>query len=219
MLSVIGGVMTAFFDFLTCETVVILLPLMLVTAIRMEENRFGEFRSCLKLLLTCGICFFGAYAGTFLTKWTLASLVTGENKFALALSTAGLHAAGNDATGLAPENTFLRILLAPIADLTVLFGGTERVEGTRVLLGLLLCFALLGSLFYLFKKTRIDRSAAGTLLLLGTVVFLRYWVLNYHSYAHAFFTYRALVSPIFAVFAVLLLCTDLPRERKEVRKR
>ncbi len=217
--SVIGGVMTAFFDFLTCETVVILLPLLLVIAIRIEENRFDSFRNNFSLLLVCGICFFAAYAGTFLAKWSLASLFTGENKFALALSSAELHVAGDDATGIAPENTFVRILLAPIANLTVLFGGTERIEGIRVLLGLLLAAAILGSFFYLFKKKNIDRGAAGLLLLLGAFVFLRYWALNYHSYAHAFFTYRALAAPIFAVFSSILLCAKLPHKRKEVRKK
>lgn len=216
-LSVIGGVAVAFFDFLTCETVVILLPLLLVTAVRMEEGRLGAYRSALRTLFTCGIAFLAAYAGTFLIKWGLASLFTGENKFALALLSAELHAVG-DATGDgAPANTLVRILLAPIANLSVLLGSTVRVEGIRVFLGLSCTLAILGSIFYLFKKKSSPRGTS-LLLLLGGTVFLRYWVLNYHSYVHAFFTYRALLAPIFAVFAALLLCMELPR-RKEVRRR
>ena len=69
VLSVIGGTSIAFFDFLTCETVVILLPLLLITAVRMEEGRLGGYKTVLRCLSTCCIAFFVAYAGTFLVKW------------------------------------------------------------------------------------------------------------------------------------------------------
>jgi|GEM_PF-1021524 len=217
ILSVIGGVMTAFFDFLTCETVAILLPLLLITSVRLEEGRNGTGKATFRMLFGLGFAFFASYAGTYLVKWGLASLVTGENKFALALSSAELHSIGDAATNLAPHNTFLRILLSPIANLTVLFGGTARIEGMRVVLGLLLSAAILGSVLYLFKKKTICRGI-GFLPLLGSVVFLRYAVLNYHSYVHAFFTYRALIAPVFAVFVILLFCIERPQTRKEVRK-
>lgn len=217
VLSVIGGTSVAFFDFLTCETVVILLPLLLVTAVRIEEGRLSKYKTASRYLLACCIAFFVAYAGTFLVKWGLASLFTGENKFTLALLSAELHAAGDATKDSAPANTLVRILLSPIANLSVLFGSTVRVEGIRVFLGLSCSLAILGSLFYLFKKKTPARGCS-LLCMLGAVVFLRYWVLNYHSYAHSFFTYRALLSPVFAVFAVLLLSMELPR-RKEVRKR
>ena len=118
---------------------------------------------------------------------------------------------------VAPANTLVRILLAPIANLTVLFGGEQRTDGVRVLLGLLLTAAILGSFLYLFKKKDIQKSGIGLLFLMSSVVLLRYMLLNYHSYVHAFFTYRALLSPIFAVFAAVLFCSTLPHGRKEVR--
>jgi len=45
------------------------------------------------------------------------------------------------------------------------------------------------------------------------VVFLRYLVLNNHSYLHEFFTYRALAAPILALLLVLRLNTGLPEKR------
>ena len=69
----------------------------------------------------------------------------------------------------------------------------------------------------LFKKKDIQKSGIGLLFLMSSVVLLRYMLLNYHSYVHAFFTYRALLSPIFAVFAAVLFCSTLPHGRKEVR--
>ena len=44
LLSAAGGCMAAFFDFLTAETVTLLLPLILVTAVRAKEKRLGTLR-------------------------------------------------------------------------------------------------------------------------------------------------------------------------------
>lgn len=85
-LSVAGGSLIAFFDFLTTETVVFLVPMILVFSIRAKEGRLGSFKKNFRILLVCGLCWLLAYGGTFLMKWILASLVTGENKFTIAFS-------------------------------------------------------------------------------------------------------------------------------------
>lgn len=77
-------------------------------------------------------------------------------------------------------------------------GGTQRVDVGRALVGLFLYMGILGSVWYLFHKKEGKREASILLLLLGAVVFLRYLVLNNHSYLHEFFTYRTLAAPILA---------------------
>lgn len=220
-LSVTGGVLMAFFDFLTTETVVILVPLILVTAVRTREKRLGDFRENVKMLFRCGVCWVLAYGGTFLVKWTAASLVTGENKFFLAFSSAGERVGGalpgEDAGG------FLRIPMAVAANLTVMFGGESRVEWMRVLAGLGASFLVLGSVLYLFYKKQGNQDGIKVTALLGSAVFVRYMVLNNHSYLHEFFTYRALISPVLAVFVGMALSMEIPvgpgRKRKGRRKR
>ena len=142
-------------------------------------------------------------------KWTAATLLTGENAFALALTSAGERIGGAVGSG---ENPPATIFSAIAANLTVLFGGTVRVDGGRVALGLILSLGIPASVWYLFRKDKPDRDAVFLLFLLGAVVFLRYLVLNNHSYLHEFFTYRALISPIFAVLTALRLTVERPRK-------
>ena len=210
VLSVIGGTLTAFFDFLSCETVAILLPVMLVIAVRTEEKRFSSFKKEATLAFFSLVAFFAAFAFTFLAKWVLASLFTGENKLMAAFSSASLHVSSGVGYDV-PKNDILRIILAPLANLTVLFYCTSRLDIARVMLSLALVTFVLGSVFYLFNKKKKGYGAEALMLLLGTVVILRYAVLSHHSYMHEFFTYRALVSAVFAVLASTLLCLEFKR--------
>lgn len=212
-LSVIGGTLTAFFDFLTCETAVILLPMILVLSSRSEEGRLTDIKKNLFLILKCLLCFFLSYAGMFFMKWILASLVTGKNEFALALSQAEIRVGGGSSE--MPENILIRIPSAVIANLTVLFGGSERVEFRRVLLCIGIICAVFGSFYYLFRE---KNEKVWLMLVLGAVVLARYMILSNHSYLHEFFTYRALISPITAIISAFLLNVRLPKKKGQVKK-
>lgn len=218
-LSVAGGVLIAFFDFLTTETVVFLVPMLLVLGVRAKEGRLGSFKKNFRILLVCGLCWLLAYGGTFLMKWVLASLVTGENKFMIAFSSVE-ERIGGSLLGEGPENPIVRIPAAVAANLSVLFGSSKRVDVPRILLGLLAVFMVGVSMLYLYHKKDADRTALKLLVLLGAVVFIRYMALNNHSYLHEFFTYRALFSPILAVFAGVAISIELPgRKKKRMGKR
>lgn len=210
MLSVAGGTMVAFFDFLTTETMTLLIPLILVVAVRAKEGRLAPMRESVVLLVKCGLCWGLSYAGAFLVKWIVASLVTGENEFLTAVTSAAERLGGEVVLKADPPNS---IFSSIAANLTVLFGGTERVEVGRVLIGVLLYIGILLSVWYLFR-TKETENAALLLLLLGAVVFLRYLVVNNHSYLHEFFTYRALAAPILATLVALRLNIRLPGKRK-----
>ena len=210
LLSTAGGTAIAFFDFLTTETLTLLIPLLLVLAVRAKEGRLASGRDTLLLLLRCGLAWCCAYAGCFLVKWIAASIVTGENAFALALSAVA------ERTGSASSLEYdapTSIFSAITANLTMVFGGTARVQLPRVLTGLAGTLGLLLSCWYLFRRKPVCRGAALPLFLTGAVVFLRYLVLNNHSYLHEFFTYRALAAPILALLLVLRLNTGLPKKR------
>ena len=85
------------------------------------------------------------------------------------------------------------------------------------------CFFILASLvlfslwFLLHGKKR-QPDAAVLLWGLGCTVLLRFLVLNNHAYLHCFFTYRALVTLIFAALAALWFNIELPHEQKRRHK-
>lgn len=204
LLSAVGGVLTAFFDFLTAETVVILVPLILVVAVREAEGRLRDFRKNIHMLFRCGVFWLGAYGGSFLVKWTAASFATGEDQFRAAALSAGERFGGSLA-GEGTNNPVMRLPAAVAANLTALGGGEARVEPRTAVGVLLIAVAVSGSVWYLFRKPGCKDVAGKLLFLLGGMVFLRYLALNNHSYLHAFFTYRALVSPTLALYAWMAL--------------
>ena len=212
LISVIGGVATAFFDFLTCETVAILIPVLLVISVRIEENRFTDIKKEAKLAFYCIAAFGISWAATFALKWGLASPITGENKFAIALSSAQIHTTGTQ------ESARGLIFLAPLANLTVLFCGSTRLDIPRVFVTLFIIALILISVLYLFGKKNLKRGQMLLPISLGCAVFLRYAILNYHSYMHEFFTYRALIAPIFAIFASTLFCLEFKTGKRGHRR-
>lgn len=203
ILGVISGTLTAFFDFLTTETVTILLPLILVIAIRSRERRLGSPRQVLTMLLHCGACWLLAYAGTFAVKWIAVSLATGENHILAALYSADQRISGTVTVGQITKKPGM--LMSVAANLSVLFQGTSRTEYRLVII----CLMAVGIVIFLlcrFNRVRQKlHPGTGFLLMLGSIVLLRYSILANHSYKHAFFTYRALVSTILAVLSALVL--------------
>ena len=200
ILTVISGVMIAFFDFLTCETLTILIPLLIVFIMRKQENRLPDFKGCFLLTLKCGGAWLLSYAGAYLVKWSAVSIVTGENKFTAALTSVEERMVG-EAEQLSPVEQFF---LAPAANISTLFGGTGRIDWGAFAGGLVISALVFGAVFYLFRcREKFDRSFTLTMLTLGALPFVRFFLLNNHSYLHEFFTYRALASTILALLAAL----------------
>jgi len=217
LLCTAAGVTVAFFDFLTAETVTVLIPLILVIAVRAREDRLSGLRSDLMLLFRCGICWLLAYGGTFLLKWTVATMVTGENAFLLAMQSVTERMGREVHVAYTEDPGFFTPLLA---NLTVLFGGTARVQPIRVLAGTAVSLALLSSVWYLFRQKQPDHTGAILVLLLGMPVLLRFMVLGNHSYLHEYFTYRALSATILALLTALLLrCAPIKNTAPSGKKR
>ena len=210
LLAIVSGTLTAFFDFLTTETVTILIPLILVIGVRSLEFRLKSPQAVMKTLLRCGICWALAYLGTFVAKWCAVSLVTGENHFATAM-----RSVGQRVDGVVTEGTVNRIpgvFMSIGANLSVLFEGTSRTEYRQVFSGLVIITSLVVVIYRMYQVRQKVRPGTFFILMLGSVVLLRFGILANHSYLHSFFTYRALVSTIFAVLMAMLINLRPPKK-------
>lgn len=203
LLAIVSGTMTAFFDFLTTETITILIPLILVIAIRSRECRLESPRRVLEMLLRCGICWALAYLGTFAVKWGAVSLATGENHFLSAFDSVGQRVNGVVTEG--NTRKMPGMLTAIVSNLTVLFEGTSRTEYRIVISNLFVIVILIFVVYRMYQVRQILRPGTVFILMLGSLVLLRYSILANHSYMHSFFTYRALASTIFAVLVAMLI--------------
>jgi len=210
LLCVISGTLTAFFDFLTTETMTFLIPMLLVLAIRSRERRLTSPGSTLKLLVKCGLCWLLAYGGAFVVKWCLVSLVNGGDQLLHALQSVGKRLGGNVTVGQVQKRPDMFMAIG--ANFSVLFEGTSRTEYRKVIGYLVFLGVVVLVVWRLYQTRRKLRPGTGFLLLLGSVVLLRYSVLANHSYMHAFFTYRALSSTILA--CLLAIVVNLQPEKR-----
>lgn len=205
VLAIAGGELIAFFDFLTTETIVILLPLILVITVRAWDGRIGTGKDNFRLIVTQGMAWLTSYGMTIFMKWMLASVITGENKFLTALYMAKERVNGN-VTMEEGINPVLQIWRAPAANLSVLFGGTKRIEMFPLTAGIILVIIFwIIFVISMWKVTKEKKTAFKMLFVLGFMIIMRYIVLSNHSYLHAFFTYRGLISMILAMLSMILL--------------
>ena len=199
--SIISGVMVAFYDFLTTETVAILLPLTLVFVVRAKDDRLGKRKEDILLIFKSVFAWGISYVACFITKWIAASIVTGENKI-----TTAIFSAKERFNGVEEEeniSAFEEFLYAIPANLSTAFGGTVRVDIGRVIGGLILFVMIIGSIYYLFRSKKKNKEIALILLIIGVLPYIRFAVLNNHSYLHEFFTYRAQCVSIFALLSMI----------------
>lgn len=217
LLSVIFGAAAAFFDFLTAETLSILLPLLLVMIIREQENRLGKLKENITLIAKCIACWGVSYAMTFILKWTLATAVTGENKFKAAIEYAGMRAG---LSGETEEMPFIKqLFFAPLANLSTMFGGESRVDGAKIVIGLFLALVIFGGTYGLLIRRTANKPIAAVCLILGAVPYLRFLVLSNHSYLHEFFTYRAQAATVLALCAAVWFNTELSVKKKSKKNK
>ncbi len=222
----IAGITTCYFDFLSTETLTLLMPLMLMTFLEQRRERAetgpsaaasssskGKLRRSTKKApslpplvgRTISRCiYWGAgYVLMWLTKWGLASLVMHEN----ALSYVTDHAAqrlGGD-VGVSLAETLLQAIVKNVGCLFPLgYFGIAGIAATPVLIVIWLCR------WFVYRTGRADRTLIITLAALGLIPFIRYLVLHNHSYIHYFFTYRALMATILAAGLILAELTGAP---------
>ncbi len=189
----ITGSVTAFMDFLTTETLTLLMPLTLLLLRAKKEGAVGSYSSGVRFLLSPCITWCLGYGGTILAKWTLASAVLQRN--ALAES---LDYAANRVYGDAPNvSGILMSLLAPLRNCVSLFPFS--LMGTAAVPVFFITLIVLFLFFYLFRNDRQDWYLTGLLLTIAALPLLRFFVLANHSYIHYFFTHRALLSSCFCV--------------------
>jgi len=216
-LSVMSGTLIAFFDFLTTETLTILMPLALILAVRAKENRLGTFRSNLPLIIKNGAVWGVAYVATLSTKWMLTAVFTGRNTFLTAFEYMTWHSGESlDSFMIERADSFLS---ASIANVSIMFGSQARTEYNYALFGVLISAVLLLLLWYPLKGKENRKDAPMILLCLGSVVFIRYLVLNGHSFVHGFFTYRALATVVFGVLAAFWLNTYVVQKKNVNNKK
>lgn len=228
-LMAVSGVVTCFVDFLTTETLTCLVPLLFLMILLYETGELCSFKEEMKYLIGCGIAWGLSYAGMFLLKWLLAAGILGYQALEEALLSAGERISGTvylGNTNLDPEANLLdKVIGILYRNEGCLFPFADHMSaGTIMCIFASVCF-LCFAIVYLFRPKKFPSAMVGICLLLGAVPYLRYLVLQNHSYLHYFFTYRAqlvtVISMMYCVwrFGLEGLCSAVfQRKSKEKKK-
>lgn len=210
---IISGVLIAFFDILTCELLTIALPLAIVYVMRQQDKKIRETKQEMIQMAKIFTAWGASYLATFLSKWTLASLVLGENKFTAAISAAGVRINGETDSDYTPMEVFFR---APAANISTMMGGEEVIAWRSVVIFLIIT-AIAVSLIYILKRKE-DKTFLAIMSLLAAMPIVRFFVLSNHSYLHEYFTYRALAVTVFALISMIYVVTSKEKGSKATVK-
>ena len=200
----ISGMLTSFLDFLTCETLTLLMPLLLILWLDREERQFVS--SGWKTLVRIAVYWCIGYGGMFLLKWMLAGLVLGVNPLPYVTGHIEERLVGQ----VSSMNFFQEIIGALRRNVTYLFPVDYGVGGSLIGIALLLSAIYVG---YVYHRKHFDRRLVMTCAIMGMIPYVRYVVLANHSYLHAFFTYRAQLTTVFALSLILAELTGWGRRK------
>ncbi|MCR4691586.1 MAG: hypothetical protein K5739_09605 [Lachnospiraceae bacterium] len=205
----ITGIITAYLDFFSTETITLTIPLLLAYRYEWKEGRRNDgFRHFVFISLNWGI----GYVGMWISKWILASCIIGENVLPY-ISGHINERIGRDFSGL----SFFSLLFGSIRNnLSCLFpwgyGAPGIVGGITTLI-----IALYIGFVYRQDKKYVENK--GIYLAIAAIPYVRYFVLYNHSFLHYFFTYRAQIATIMIVCLVLFETIDWKTVKKRKKKR
>lgn len=205
LLMAVSGVVTCFVDLLTTETLTVTIPLLFMMILLYEKGRLRSVKEEVRYLTGCIVTWGVSYAGMFLLKWMLAAMVLGTDVFTTALGAAGKRFGGAVTVGGSQETVHFteRLLGIFYRNQGCLFPFEEKMTmGASIGLFWGVCF-LCFCIVYLLRPKKLPINIIVSCLLLGIVPYVRYLILQNHSYIHYFFTYRAQLVTVVA----LLYCT------------
>ena len=192
------GTLTAFADFLTAETLTLLVPLTISFFINAESGEKSDGKKSLLRLTGCGAAWGAAYLMTFAAKWVIAGAYLGRDVTQTALAAAAERFGGSDRVPDSPAELLFSALGANFSCLTPA-SDKISVAGVIVWLG---AFAAV-CVILLKRKKLAPNLPKAAMIIIAALPVIRFGVLMNHSYLHNFFTYRALMTSIMAMLGLM----------------
>lgn len=208
-LFLVTGMITCFLDFLTTEIITLFVPLILILGIKKEKNEIINFKDAVKLFFKSCVLWFIGYAGMWISKWILASLILNINAINYVKDQALLRM-----NGLQGLNSAKEMYIGAITNNWHTLYPINIVKKTSELwwmLGVLVTFFIL---IIDWKKIKNNKESL-IMLIIAVMPYLRYLVLANHSYRHSFFTFR---SQMISIMALTYFILDNCRLKDKITK-
>lgn len=192
----ITGMVTVYLDFLTTETLTLCIPLLLILSIR---NRCEKaIRNQWLLTIKASLLWLIGYGGMWAMKWVISSAVLHQDVMQYVTGHIS-ERHGSNPFELSAE--FVVQLLH--RNVFRLFPFDYGIVGAAIFF----VFILMVIVLVYKRKVQLRESINGRMIALysviATVPFIRFLVMNNHSYGHSTFTYRALATTVLAICFIL----------------
>lgn len=201
-----AGIMTAFVDFLTTETITFTMAYVLYLIVKNRYNQMRTVKEELIYLVKSGIVWLVSYGLMIALKWVLALIVLGKDAFFNALSQAALRISGDatlgNVTGAEVVSDYERISGALWRNIGCIYPFKSTMSYGTAMIFILLVGLVVFSIWYLFRE-KAKSCINKVLVMVSLIPVLRFLVLNNHSYIHFFFTYRALLVSVVVIMYIL----------------
>lgn len=200
LLFVLAGMVTAFVDFLTTETLSLLVPLL--TLIWLERRRDMTSKEIYTTPIRYAIEWGIAYALMWSSKWLFTSIVMKENAMPYVLEHVEERIGGD--LGLSMWQFITGAVKNNINCLFPLGYGAVGYVAFIIMI-IYACYRA-----FVYRTGGWDGRRITVMAVIGLVPYLRYIVLHNHSYLHCFFTYRAQLA---TVAAIVMIIAELTADR------
>ena len=201
ILFLITGMVTVYLDFLSTETLTLVIPLLLILRV-MEKQRgiTAEHNKQWIFTLENSVLWAIGYVGMWGSKWLIASAVLHENVLPYVESHIGDRMSGiNPAGSLAGY-----IAGAILRNVKCLLPFDYGMIGAAILLLIIAVFVVLPVVMdKVTVRNAINKKTIALYFLIGGIPILRFAVLRSHSWYHRSFTFRALAGTILAVCFII----------------
>ncbi len=201
----LGAMTVNFLDFLTAETLTLTVPLLIMSRIVREKKVY--------ILPLAGTISWGAgYAGTWVSKWIISSIVLKENVLPYITEHISERLGGE-------------VYGDPVSQAGQIFGAIGRNiinlfpigYGAPGIAGFIVIAIFLSYYVFVYWKKGADPGKIIVYAAIGLIPYIRYIVLHNHSYIHRFFTCRAQMATVMAVLLTVFEVTEIKGAHKNIK--
>lgn len=201
-----SGIVTAFLDFLTAETLTFTVAYMLYLVMRNKRGQIRGFKKeCVRMIKSGGVWGI-AYTLMFFLKWIMACIFLGKDAFMDALRQAAFRMNGDatlgNVTGAETVSDRERIFGALWRNFACLLPFRDSMKVWTTVIALVVTVVVTFCIWYLFRTKKVN-DINRLFGILAIIPVGRFIALNNHSYIHFFFTYRALLVTVVVLVYVM----------------
>lgn len=201
------GMVAAFLDFFTTETITLLIPLLFMYAIHHRQSNKAPNQI---FALKCAVLWGTGYIAMWISKWAFAAVVLKRDVMPFVRSSITEH------LGAADNISLVQLWGKSIHNnIYKLFTFDYGMIGAILTLLLLFGFVFLPVGFNKIKlKEKIQKEWVLLYWIVGVVPYLRFIIISEHSAMHSWFTYRAQATSIMALILVFFEFVDIRIDHK-----